>query len=495
MATGSMDSERFLREYELELVKEFEYDGKEAQWADSTSAHRFWGAEDATLELRDDDPEKGNTPGAAAAISPDERFLAVSTNAVIRIYDVSSRTMRSELIGHLSNVQDLFFSPVKIEQGTVSSTGSALTSVRHGEYLLFSEGAEVGGGDGQIIAWPLDADGRQLSRMMPFAIERMADQAVGAISGDLNEHHGLDDNDLQAIRAGFVETLKVADANNRVKNLFARNDVHFPGFGTFPVSHDGQALLYIVHGESTQSGMRPPEELPQIVVLDVATQTERCRLKGHEDAIMWAGWSADDRTIATACWDSYYKIWDAQTGECRHTIGPTGGQNWSGAFSPDGKHVLLSGGQPVKVAIYNVETGKEVTKLEREGLKLASWMRYFNWSSDGNSIALANGRGVILWEPFEEKVETVLQLKEDGTMLTRFNGFSIIKWVDRGKKLLLRDREGTIFVWDVQENVKWRFQRPQGRGMKIYSSDVFYAIGMRTIISLDGDGLVRFWKL
>lgn len=85
--------------------------------------------------------------------------------------------------------------------------------------------------------------------------------------------------------------------------------------------------MTIAHGQSTQGGMRMPEELPQIVFNDVVTQEEKCRLMGQEDAIMWAGWSLDDKTIATACWDKTYRLWDAETGHCKHVIGKTGGQN------------------------------------------------------------------------------------------------------------------------------------------------------------------------
>ena len=61
--------------------------------------------------------------------------------------------------------------------------------------------------------------------------------------------------------------------------------------------------MNIADGQTTQSGMRLPEELAHIVLVCMATQEEKCRLRAHKDAIMWAGWSLDDKTIATACWD------------------------------------------------------------------------------------------------------------------------------------------------------------------------------------------------
>lgn len=254
-------------------------------------------------------------------------------------------------------------------------------------------------------------------------------------------------------------------------------------------------MFYITCGETTQNGTRPPDELPQLVVVDIADRAEICRLKGHTDAIMWAGWSLDDKTIATASWDEHYKLWDASTGECKHTIGPTDGQNWSGAFSPDGKHVMLSGGRPTKVAIYHIQTGAEVKTLETDSVK-KTWVRYFSWNPNGKQIAIIEHRShnVILWEPFEDKVEEVFKLKIDESMLTRFNGMSNVKWTVDGKTLLVKDYEHTLFMWDMEKSWKWRFQRPLGFVTK-YSSDMFYMDEMQTVVSLDGDGKVRYWKV
>lgn len=492
--TDSMGPERFLKEYELALDKEFERNGKAADWANETSAHRFWGSEDGLLTLRDDDPKESGGPWGRdeceGTLSIDEHLLAVSTNVVIRIYDVRSQEVCAELIGHQNNVSQLFFAP---ECTTISRADYSNAGSKKEKYRLFSCANEQR--EDEIIAWSLDEEGHQLERTMPFAIQDMADRATAAISPDLATHHNLNESDIDALRARFVEALQVADTKNRIKDL-PHWPGEFPSFNSQPISTDGTALLHIVDGETTQHGMRPAAKLPQIVVVDLDTQSERCRLAGHTDAIMWASWSPDGTTIATASWDQHFKIWDARTGECRHTIGPTNVQNWAGAFSPDGKYVLLSGGQEVRVAIYDVETGERLVVLQSEGLKLESWIRYFAWNPAGDCIALVNGKEIVLWHPFDDnKVETILKLKTDGTMLTRYNGFSMIKWAQGGRKLLLQDSARTTYVWDREEDVKWRFERPQGLALDLYTRDVFYLDEKDMVLSLDGDRKVRFWKL
>lgn len=488
-----MDSEKFLAKYELLLDKEFERDGEAAEWAaPKESSHRFFGGEDAIINLKEDDPDRSNGPDAEGALSPDGTYLAVSTNAVIRMYHVQSQEMRTELIGHQGNVAQLHFGPTIPEGASVTATDSSPHEGKE-KYHLVSGGAHASGGDEEIIVWSLDEYGRQLGRTMPFAIHDMADRAIAAISNDLDTHHGLGSTDIKAIRTGFSEALRIADTKNRAKDIPLWNG-QLPSFGTYPISPDGKSLLYTVHGGTTQHGERPPDQLPQILVVDLVTQEERCRMKGHTDAIMWAGWSPDGNTIATASWDGYYKIWNAYTGECKHTIGPTNAQNWSGAFSPDGKYVLFSGGN-IKVAIYDVETGEEFAELKSEGLKLKHWIRYFAWNPAGDCIAFCNGRNIVLWHPFENKVETILQLRTDGSMLTRFNEFSTVRWAQGGRKLLLRDGDYTTFVWDREKNVKWRFQRPRGMALDVYTEDIFYVEEAGMVLSLDGDWKVRYWKV
>ncbi|KAK5164886.1 uncharacterized protein LTR77_009550 [Saxophila tyrrhenica] len=491
MPVESMSRECFLQEYELDLDQEFELKGKPAAWAPGHGGPRIWGSEDASIALSKDDPDKGNDDTATIALTWDERFLAVATNAVIRIYDVETKQKLAELIGHASNVREMFFSAN--EAGSYCLTDDHPAHARNAEYLLLSEGSEVGGRDGQMVLWHIDDQGRQIGRQMPFAVQTMADTAIEAIMPELADHHGLVGSDIEPVRGGFVEKLKEADTANRVKDLSVWEG-HFPSFGTEPISHDGKSFFYIAHGDSTQSGMRPADELPQLVVVDMVTKTERFRLKGHTDAIMWAGWSPDDTVIATASWDEHYRIWDAKTGACNHTIGPTDGQNWSGRFSPDGKYVCLSGGHPTKVAIYNCATGEDVAKLMKPGLELKDWVRSMVWNPNSREVAVLSDKRVILWKPFEGDVQVVFRLETGDSMLTRFNDLHEVRWVDSGEKLIVQDSEATTFVWDKEKHVKWRFQRPKATELK-GGIDVVFAALSQTVITLDGDGMVRFWKV
>ena len=156
-----------------------------------------------------------------------------------------------------------------------------------------------------------------------------------------------------------IYTLKFGSAGQCLDAAFAAPSLLaegvLPSFGSRIWSHHSNRLMYIAN---------PRIAVPDVAVLDMLTGKEVCRLAGHKDAIVWASWSPDDTSIATASWDGTYSIWVAISGVRRRTIGPTSGQNWSGAFLGDETHILLSGAAPHQVGIYNTATAKLVTSLQ-----------------------------------------------------------------------------------------------------------------------------------
>lgn len=484
-----MSRERFLQEYVFEADIEFELNGHAAEWAPtSNGGPQRWGQEGKSLRLVDTDPGEERRPESAAfALSNDGMLMAVATNKVIRIYTSWDQHLKAELVGHMENVSMLFFAPKDryLEEN----------------YTLVSQAENYGTEKhNPIIIWRLDGGGRSLSRTMPFAIDSLADKALGAIEMDLQTHHELSTSSVAEIRTSLVTSLKRADTKNRVSDLTTLAG-SFPSFGAKVISPNGKTFLHLEHNDSTQSGMRPADKLPQVIIRSFADpKTEIARLRGHEDAIMWASFSPTDPNVfATAAWDKTYQIWNLEHKKASSIIGPTTGQNWSGDFSPDGKHVLLSGTN--NLGVYSVATGEEVAKLERP--KLAAWVRYLEWSPAGDAVALCNGTEILLWEPFSENEEmrkngvAVVKLtKPENRMLESFMQFHAAKWLDRkGERLAVMAGDGTVMVWDRKENWKWRFQRPQGMPMALWTQEMAYVDETEMLYVLDGDRTIRVWRL
>ena len=440
--------EDFMREYECIVDREFELNGRVASWApsQSDSGPRIWDEEDESIDLPGNNPDSGIAPTSALALTPDDKYLAVSVNTIVRLYDVETLELCVELAPHQRNVDGLHFrphTPIALEEDA--------------RYTLISQ--------------------------------------TRGLEMDSTIHKSIFDADGHLVGQDPAQTSPLANGS-------------LPSLASSIWSADGNRMIYIAHPEPTRHATtpQPASELPQVVILDLLTDREVCRLLGHQDAIMWASWSPDSTTIATASWDHTYGLWDAQSGIRKHTIGPTPGQNWCGAFLGDGIHVLLSGTAvgtttPEKVGIYNIETGAIVVGLQpSEGIQLDRRLRDFAVRPSGELVVLSNGRSLLAWEPFEPErhVQVLLALHPSQDLtVSGFGGLQNLKFVDRGRKLVAQCEDQTIFAWDPEKQWKWRFQRPRGRAVDDgYGTDVLYVRRQESewLLSM-GENRVRLWRL
>lgn len=439
MLEDYMDFDRFIRTFELKLDKEFDRGGVAASWAPSTNdAPLLWGDELDAFELNDSDPMSGMADKSSAALTvcPDGKFVAIATNAVIRIYATDSKLLTAEFSGHEQTIQAIYFWKLDNE------------NAQEAHYMVLSQDSEPVGADGLIIAWYLDEDGK----------------SVGNTENPVN------------FEGRFLSGSSMA------------------------LSCDGTHFVYSDRSMTTQGWSRPIEWLPQLVIrLRSDPLTEVCRLKGHQDAIMWASWSpTDPNIIASASWDESCRIWDATTGECIHNIKGTSGQNWTGDFSPNGEQILFAGnsrdGVP-NIAIYTVAAGNRILQLEMPGLR--GWSTPLTWSPNGDVIALVVNRAVVLWEVATNRTAEVMKVHSDGSLRDNFCGIVSLKWLDRkGKRLLVRVSDHTVLIWDRQRNWKWRLQRPPSlQQMTTLSSAEAFVEEKSVLFSLDGDWRVRTWEI
>jgi WD40 repeat protein len=517
----------FLRDYHLGVATEFHRDGHAAQWASSTS-HRFWGNEDACIEVDTSGvPETGRSR-CAMAVSSDSRLLAIAGSSIIRILELKTQKLLSELSGHPDNVDRLLFAPCKSANGKDCPTE---------EYTLLSTSKDDRERGRVIVVWSIDSNGCQVAQVpfIPFGTEHLTESAMSAIADKLEQEHDVTANEIGSIRSSLSTAIDAIERQHRLKVLQSASGAlpHYNSSDLFSSSEDELRVLYLAKNETTQHGMRPADELPQVIIANIHPPTSSAGeenqsnrnyfetskvLQGHTDMILSVAFSADGKLVASASWDQTFRIWLAETGECLHIIGPSGNQNWTAAFSPSGDQVLFSGGggrdRPSPLALYNTVTGEEVSRLCHP--ELESWLRHSAFHPNGKSAAVVNNISVLLWDfsqansnpdnetPPSNAIE-ILKLampdeeaaKSRVRMMRIFAGCLDVAWVDGGKKLLVRSNDNTIFVWDRERNVKWRLQRPDETELPGAGSDFAYVddgeCGM--VVALNGDRKVRFWKL
>lgn len=300
----------------LRPAHDFELDGQIAKYAPGHPKH--WGDEthwfDFSKAIREGQPEK-TYESFHAAISHDHTLLAItSSHERILIYHIESQELRQVLDG----AGHLVFAPVSVSVDKAGYEGHMPA------YALGCSATDEGsrsGIDNQLVFWELDIQGRLLDQEEPIVASAFAMQAIDAILPELAKKHEWSEEFVAAssLRADFTKALSVVATTHRRRHNVSFDDAGFGGFGSTSFSSDGRIFLYHTKNKSTQSGMRPPEELPHVVVMDFFSGTELHRLYGHTDAIMWSAISPNNEHMASIAWDGTMRMYSTQTGRLEWT--------------------------------------------------------------------------------------------------------------------------------------------------------------------------------
>ena len=175
--------------------------------------------------------------------------------------------------------------------------------------------------------------------------------------------------------------------------------------------------------------------------------------KGHFGAVFCAAFSLDGKKIVTAGYDNTARIWDIESGEELHVLkghrGHSAGIN-SVAFSPDGKKIVTAGsdgtadGGPEpdgigNIRIWDVETGKELRKLE--GYRWTCYSATF--SPDGKKVVATDGSDkILIWDADTGEILQTLMGHTDRVHSAAFSR--------DGKKIVTSSWDNTARIWDAE---------------------------------------------
>ncbi|KAH0155941.1 WD40 repeat-like protein, partial [Aureobasidium melanogenum] len=451
-----MNKTLYLADYVYEVEEDFGIDGTPASWAattDNKPAHRFWDDEDEKIELHLFDDQQTSAIERFAT-SHDGKLVAGSNGSMVGVFNVESREHCMQFRGLALPCAKLIFGPSLNELGW---------------YTLAVESSNRRRDDSSIFFLELDENGHSIHKPDVIDVDGLLQKSLELVISELNGSLGVPSTSplLEPLREGYSKALDKLRAGLESRHL-TRVAGRPSSFSSNPFSSDGRLFLYVIQNETTQSGSRPPADLPKVIVYDVANKCQKYVLGGHKDAIMWAAFSPDSQYIATAAWDGTFRIFSVSTGDCKHVIGPTGGQCWSGAWSPDSNYVLLCGvaNQETQsetfIAVYSAETAQQVNRFRND--ELGDWIRCVAWSARGEIAMVHESNNVWIWEPFENRTISSFKIRVDDWIKEHHAAVSEVQWVDGGDMLIARAGDDTIEIWNRVKNIKWRVQRPNGSG-------------------------------
>lgn len=200
-----------------------------------------------------------------------------------------------------------------------------------------------------------------------------------------------------------------------------------------------------------------------------------------------AVFTADGRTLITACYDNIVCRWDLTTGELRKTVRLPMPQGQLASLSSDGRVLaVVPKGKTAEVRLWDTETGEERYAIQGER------------NTENSDIALSPNGKILATASFErglDKAAIRLWDTETGKSIRRIPATQQSVWALQfapdGRTLLSSGRESYIHLWDVQTG-KERFVESGHRGA--IASLAFTPDG-HSLVSGAEDGSIRVWDL
>ena len=203
------------------------------------------------------------------------------------------------------------------------------------------------------------------------------------------------------------------------------------------------------------------------------------------------------QTRVQSAWHRLMKYCDSLTpsrGALRHSTEPLGGEIRCVAFSPDGDKVACThAGANISVRVFGTD-GRFLQSIAFQALT-----RSLTWSPDSTILAFgAQGGALQLYDWKLQAVSQTWRLNYPGIRPSALNEPTQLQFIDDGRMLLFATgQEGGVEVYNLHSNLKERYQPgPESnfvRGTR--RSAIAWSPTRRAVISLDGDGVLRFWKV
>lgn len=230
---------------------------------------------------------------------------------------------------------------------------------------------------------------------------------------------------------------------------------------------------------------------------DIGKAAQRAELDGHGAPIAAVGFSADGSIVLSASYDHTLRLWDAQIGVAKETLGQDSGnlflvENLNTHFSADGS--ILTYGLDSGMSLYVFHVADRTEQVpSRDIPALSGNVGVIAVSDDGKTLAAGDNQTAIHLIDLATSTESgTLELGDAAEQVT------VMMFNHAGSILAItKDATSEIQLWDLtthQPGAVLSGHNPNDRGMTPITSVAFNA-DSTLLVSASYDQTIRLWDV